>query len=194
MKNAIITILVILVLGLGGFILYDKVLKEDKSIKTEEKEQTQKEENADLAYKNYIKNLKNSRNSLKNNSFRYEVNSDGNPDAYSYIFTIDQNGDLLFNLYESDIYNDYKISSNVLSAFIVNVGQYTYHDLYFIKEDGHLYNFGIDSFIQNGKLNITKVNKNNIVNVVTGSVSYDGITGTMEPIFIDVEGNISYEE
>ena len=32
MKNAIITILVILVLGLGGFILYDKVLKEDKSI------------------------------------------------------------------------------------------------------------------------------------------------------------------
>ena len=65
MKNAIITILVILVLGLGGFILYDKVLKEDKSIKTEEKEQTQKEENitekeeanADLAYQNYIDNL-----------------------------------------------------------------------------------------------------------------------------------------
>ena len=199
-KNILIVFLILIILGLGGFIVYDKVIQEEK-IEEKFKEDIKTEEtiDADLAYKNYIENLKKNRNNTTYNDSEVYPTYDGE----GYKFTIENNGDLILNLWEYDNifaefdlekiekYTDYKIASNVLDAFIITTTQSGMNTLYFIKEDGNLYELMIDELILENKSDIKKSEHKNIVKVVEGLFT-DGNSGTPGPIFIDIEGNRNY--
>ena len=75
MKNVIITILAMLVLGLGGYLVYDKVVVEDKINDDQNIETNNKKNNATIENNNDYKIYSN--NSIKKLNSYYNEISDG---------------------------------------------------------------------------------------------------------------------
>jgi len=189
---AFMIILVFIVLGLLGYIVYDKVILDDNDTNISNVDKGNNVElSADELYANYLKKLKNNLNEVYK-EYDAEVSIDSNSYVWDkgYNFTITKDGRLLMTLLPEEYeekYNNYELSKNVLQMFLVETGNGGYKTLYFIKEDGSLNSFCIEC-ISNDKFEIKKEKYKNIVNVVETlfDLTYSGAYG---PVFIDIKGN-----
>ncbi|MBQ2946570.1 MAG: hypothetical protein IJE04_01795 [Bacilli bacterium] len=196
MKNIVITILAMLVLGLGGFLVYDKIIDKEEETPIE----NGNHENGDSAqglstnsYKNFSKKLKEqfSKYNLNNYSYQYIENGiikDG------YVVYLDSNGSLFVkynNVELNNKYGNYKIADNVLSFYAINVGQDVGNVLYFINADGSVGSADTEyGVVLDNQLLIRKdLGYKNIVSIVNGTFG-DGLSNVHGPIFIDIDGNI----
>lgn len=190
----IIIILSLLVISLGGFIIYDKIStnKSDENTSNSEKVNVQdKKTNND--YKLFANNLKSKFSKYDNNNKNYlYVNNGIVKDGYEVYLNEKQT---LFVKYFNEEFNskygEYKIADNVLSFYVIAIGQGGGNMLYFINEDGTVGSANIEYEIgNNNQIEIKKdLGYKNIVSIVNG-VFGDEISGTHSPIFIDINGNV----
>lgn len=178
-------VLLFLVIGLGGYIVYDKVFATDNEnngiVNNETQDIVKNDISADELYSNYLKKL-------KTNLTKTYTENDGegniSGDLFKYNFTLNKEGILSMSIKE----NTYEVSNKVLEMFLVDTGNGGYKNLYFIKEDGTLNYFCADC-VTDGNFDIKKSEHKNIVNVMNSSF---GVTtsGANSPVFIDIEGNV----
>ena len=211
-KNVIITILVLIILGLGGYITYDKFLeKEDINNKKDvvnnviKNEGNIKNETSDDRYNDYLKNLE---NAINNHFQKVPDISDDELSKLDYkkyysqqsycVSTADSGIEYCISL-DNKILNlklsnneesTVKLSDNVLNYFIVSTGQYGYKNLYYITTTGKLYEVDhemqIDEAVDN--LNKKELNLKNIVNVI--GVNAGLLSSSGDVAFIDIDGNL----
>ena len=220
MKNTNFTILVIIlslgVLGLGGFIVYDKFLKEETVEKIEDNNPIDNIENNDStnnaedeiiinndttnneiikdnSYDLFAKNFKNyiSKYDSYNRSYQY-VKNNTIPDGYEIY--MNENGSLFVKYFNKELntkYGDYKIADNVLSFYVIAYGQGGGNMLFFINEDGTVGSANTEyGIVNDNKITIKKdLGYKNIVCIVSKTVGNE-YTGSYQPIFIDINGNI----
>lgn len=203
---SIIVILSLLVVGLGGFVIYDKVLSNDK-IEDNNIDNNNDNSNNDIKEddnKDYQYNLtkRTELQAVRNGYVEVVVDTDGN--AYlSLIGNLDYEDDeylknnLLklqksFKNYSPKNYishgnkktlNSYKLDiEKVLTVYFVNMGNGGSSYFVFIKENGTLSYLSNDSIIYNGEINLKNINSlDNVVSVVEN-------TYTMTPYAIDLNG------
>lgn len=192
-----IVILSLLVVGLGGFIIYDKVLNNkniEKNQNNNEVVNNQNQENSsNNSYELFSKKLKSQFSKYDDNNLNYmHVNSDIVEDGYEVYLTKNQS---LFVRYFNSRLNaklgEYKIADNVLSFNVVAAGQGGGNTLFFINEDGTVGSadteYGIET---NNQITIKKdIGHKNIISIISGTFG-DEYTGFEGPIFIDINGNI----
>jgi len=188
-KNIVIVLLTICVLGLGGFLVYDKVLKEEK-VETFNNKKTEEKFNVDLAYEKYINNLVKFRNNETGPYGTFYVEGIGDSFSEEYFFEINKNGDLITGKAGLSSFDSNKIDSNVVNMFLIESGQGGDQSLYYLKEDGTLYFFYVPDLLIDNELKIKKTDKMNVVSVYCAGYS-DEYTGSYGPVFVDIEGNIS---
>lgn len=191
MKNVIITILVILVLGLGGYLVYDKIEGRNESVNEENKEQQVVSDNNYQVFANKLKTEFSKYNDNNKNS-QY-VENDIVPAGYEVY--LNSNGSLYVKYNDVTLnnkYGEYKIADNVLSFYVINTGQDIGNNVYFINQDGTVGSADTEYGISNTISVKNDIGYKNIVAVVSGSFNYDQ-TGTRGPIFIDINGNIFSE-
>lgn len=200
-----VVILSLLVVGLGGFIVYDKVLTDNPIENNDNNNKVvnnqDKETNPSNSYELFAKNLKSQFSkydiNYQNNSYvqnNLHVESEVVPEGYEVYLTDNQT--LFVKYFNKDLnakYGEYKIADNVLSFNVVAVGQGGGNMLYFINEDGTVGSadteYGIGT---SNQITIKKdIGYKNIISVISGSYrdEYSG-TGVNGPIFIDINGNI----
>ena len=181
-------ILFIALLGTSGFITYDKVLKDKyftkKDDKKEEKKETSNtttdEKTADELYAEYLENLKDNMKNINVASQNYKDELAG-----MEFFVRLNDGSLTVNLVEDGV-NDQviDISKNVLTYFVLPVGQGSMKMIYYITEDGKIYSSSISESTKSTELSEFK-NIVNVIPVVVGSES-----GSVSTAFVDIEGNL----
>ena len=198
----LIVVLIILVLGLVGYIVYDKVLT-DKSTENINNSDSNSEilnnedEKVDLNnnYEVFAKNLKSqfSKYDSNNQSYLY-VNSDILSDGYNVYLTENQTLFIKYlNKELNDKYGDYKIADNVLSYHVICTGQGGGNMLYFINENGTVGSADIEYGIGEDGITIKKdIGYKNIVSIISGTFG-NGYSGVNGAIFIDINGNIFSE-
>lgn len=197
----LITFLVLLVLGLSAFIVYDKCFKkQDKCIidssSVNPKETTGKSESksSDLAvsYSNFANKMKSERSKFNDSySSGQYVNScvEG-----GYTVSLSSDGKLYVKYHNDNINSKYgnirgnfDVADKVLSFYVVPYGQGGCNGLYFINEDGTVGMADIEYSAMN--MNDISINKNigfkNIVSVISGDFYL-----AAGPIFVDIEGNM----
>lgn len=191
----LLTIFVMLTLGLGGYIVYDKVLSEDE-ILVDKIEDEKKGITADEIYKNYLDNLKENiqeNYGIKDDTYLYN-NINEISDYFNNNYEIELNENLELILNYGDKFRDYKISNDVVDFFNIYVGNGGFKQLYFITSNGELYSADIEiSISDNKKIEINKVNKKNIISVIEGLQGDIEGGGASVPIFIDIEGNMYFQ-
>lgn len=185
----LITVLVMLVLGLSGFIVYDKVIKQESNSNNtsnivENNEQTDIIEdrnayNTDDIYRKYLETLKNKVGNLEKN--KLAVSGTTLLKDISFRFNIDSTFKLSF---QSDKEN-YKVSDSVLDMFLVEEGNGGYQYLYFITDDGKVHDVCVDCILFENDKTIHNYALKNIVKVSTIE-----LTGAFSPIFTDIDGNL----
>lgn len=194
----IIIVLSLLVLGLGGFIIYDKVLT-DKAIENNTNNEAAKSHdkqtsaNTNNSYELFANNLKSQFSKYDDNNQNYlYVNSDIVKGGYEVYLNERQT---LFVKYLNEElnakYGEYKIADNVLSFYVIAAGQGGGNMLYFINEDGTVGSVNTEYEIGNDNQIIIKkdLGYKNIVSIINGA--FDKKTsGANGPIFIDINGNI----
>ena len=203
---SIIVILSLLVVGLGGFVIYDKVLSnnkiEDNNIDNNNDNSNndiKEEDNKDYQY-NLAKRTE--LQAARNGYVEVVVDTEGN--AYlSLIGNLDYEDDEhlknnLLKLQKSFKYhspknyisrgnektlNSYKLDiEKVLTVYFVNMGNGGSSYFVFIKENGTLSYLSNDSIIYNGEINLKNINSlDNVVSVVEN-------TYNMTPYAIDLNG------
>lgn len=148
------------------------------------------EENKDTIYSNFANKMISERGSKfgQYSSSYVDVNSEI---VGKYSVSLLNNGSLM--IHYSNESESRMISNNVLSFYLINTGQNTGKTLFFIKEDGTVskasieYGYSADSDI---KIDDNVNNLKNIVSIIPGSFSEDGVTGVRGPIFIDIYGKM----
>lgn len=202
-NNILLIVLVILVFGLGGFIVYDKILKDDKSNNNDNYECKDKEDNQnvletnnsfELFKNNLIKERNEKYDSTNNRYLRNLTILDKNNDTY--YFSLSKDGVLELTAYEeSKLIKTKTISDKVLLFYITDVANAGFHNVYFIKEDGTVSSWCIDSFV---KFDQEKIENNignfkNIISIIPGSIEEtDTIAPGEAPAFVDINGNIFF--
>lgn len=211
-KNVIITILVLIILGLGSYITYDKFLEKDNTNNEKDiinnnskNEENIKNETSDDRYNEYLKNLENVTNkhfqkvpdvsdeelanldSKKYYSQQSYRSSTANNEI-EYCISLD-NKILSLQLSNNDE-STIKLSDNVLNYFIVNVGQAGYKNLYYITTAGKVYEVNYEMQIDEGVDNLSKkeLNLKNIVNVI--GIDAGLLSSSGDVAFIDIDGNL----
>lgn len=215
-KNIIIVVLVLMVLGFGGYITYDKVLKEKYFDKKEDviednKEESvvEKVESSDERYAKYLKKLENSFDKhfkpLPNVSddelskldedeyYSYEQFCGATPeyteDDNNYCINL-ENKELKIQL-KDDYDNPIKIDDSVLNYFVVYYANAGYRMIYYITTEGKIYMVLHENIIDQGLKSFKKEEikgLKNIVNVIPAKGSI--FSGSMEAIFVDIDGNM----
>lgn len=187
----LIIILIICVLGLGGYIVYDKML-DNSNINNEKINQTEKKQNNN--YELYASNLKqNISEKYDSNNLNYQyVLSEIIKDGYEVYLT--KENELYIKYYNKELfekYGQYKISNKVLNFYIVSTGQAGGNTLYFINMDGTVGSADIEYNIENNSQIIIKkdLGYKNIVSIINGMFG-DENSGVKGPIFIDINGNL----
>ncbi len=185
-----IIILSLLVVGLGGFIVYDNYFR-DKDVANNNTKGT-----TNNSYKTFAKNLKSQFSKYDSNNKNYQyINNHFVEDGYEVY--LNKNGNLYVRYFNENLnskYGTYKIAEDVLSFYAINVGQDVGNMIFFINEDGTVGSadteFGIDT---DNKITITRdLGHENIVSI-TNDTFGDGNTGVYRHIFIDINGNIFSE-
>lgn len=199
-KNIVIAILLILVLGLAGYLGYDKFLSE-KTVKSasdntnSEIAGTTEADNTENDYQIFAKNLKSQLSRYdENNLNRQFVNNDNV--RYPYTVYLNENGSLFVKYSNSELnakYGDYKITDNALSFYVIEIGNGGMSLLYFINGDGTIGSADVEFASDSNQITVKKdLGYKNIVSIVSGSFG-DGYSGAQGPIFIDINGNIFSE-
>lgn len=208
----LITFLVLLVLGVSAFIVYDKCFKkqdkciidsssvnskettgksESKSSGSDEKDKNKSSDPA-VSYSNFANKMKSERSKFNDSySSGQYVNScvEG-----GYTVSLSSDGKLYVKYHNDNINSKYgnirgnfDVADKVLSFYVIPYGQGGCNGLYFINEDGTVGMADIEYSAMN--MNDISINKNigfkNIVSVISGDFYLaDG------PIFVDIEGNM----
>ena len=195
-SNVLVIVLVVLVLALGGFVVYDKLLK--KSDCTKEK---------DNKIVNLFQNMATNRKTMAeyDNGIEIIVDKDGN--AYYASSEVKKavgtKGEYKIDGYNggvdpetnnvSDTLEGYKLSiTNVVAFYYHPVGNGGWKEYVFIKEDGTIAKLTYDSFEENDKeiVQIEKFEENvsGYKNII-GIISNDSFDGHSYKLF-DINGNI----
>lgn len=186
----LVVILSLFIIGLGGFIVYDKILNNE--VVNNQEEKTKSNNNYEL----FAQNLKDQFSKYDNNNKNYlYVNSSIIKDGYEIY--LNKNQTLYVKYYNKELdakYGEYKIADNVLSFNVVPSDQGPGNMLYFINENGTVGSadteYGINT---NNQITIKKdIGYKNIVSIISGTFG-DGLSNVNGPIFIDINGNIFSE-
>lgn len=193
----IIVILLLAVIGLGGYIVYDKVLKNssngtvnndnktsDNLKDNDQNGQTMKNNN----YQLFASNLKNefSKYDEKNRPYLNVTSTIGNG---NFIIYLTENRELYIKYYNKDKNAEHKIADNVLSFNAVTVGKGGGKMLYFINEDGTVGSADIEFGLEK-EITVKKdLGYKNIVSIV-GGIFGDEENVINDVVFIDIDGNI----
>ena len=211
-KNGVITILVLIILGLGGYITYDKFLgKEDINNKKDvvnnviKNEGNIKNETSDDRYNDYLKNLENAINNhfqkvpdisddelskLDYKKYYSQQSYCGSTADSGIEYCISLDNKILNLKLSNNEESTVKLSDNVLNYFIVSIGQYGYKNLYYITTTGKIYEVNHEMQIDEGVDNLSKkeLNLKNIVNVI--GVNAGLLSSSGDVAFIDIDGNL----
>ena len=206
----LLAILMILVLGLGSFIVYDKVLKEDKTTNNENSNsENSNNENTNVSetsnpFELFRNNLIQERNEKfdesKDRSLSYSLNENTAMCNYFYELSLNKDGDLIVNFSQSDLIDRYGnsvvLAHNVLLFNSVNVGNGGMKVLYFVKEDGTVSSINLEQQLEvKGDFNVTDNvgNFKDIINIIPSSIDLNNAEisdSTVQPFFIDINGKI----
>ena len=206
----LVAILMILVLGLGSFIVYDKVLKEDKTTNNENSNsENSNNENTNVSetsnpFELFRNNLIQERNEKfdesKDRSLSYSLNEKTAMGNYFYELSLNKDGDLIVNFSQSDLIDRYGnsvvLAHNVLLFNSVNVGNGGMKVLYFVKEDGTVSSINLEQQLEvKGDFNVTDNvgNFKDIINIISSSIDLNNAEisdSTVQPFFIDINGKI----
>ncbi len=216
-KNIVIGVLAIVIIIMGGSLLYlnsnkDKIgcdskcpeAKKEEQIDTtneNQKEKTPKEANTARVegikndYQIFSKNLKSQLSKYDDNNLnRQFVNNDNV--RYPYTVYLNENGSLFVKYSNDELnnkYGDYKITDNALSFYVIETGNGGMSLLYFINVDGTIGSADVEFISDSNQITVKKdLGYKNIVSIVSGSFG-DGYSGAQGPIFIDINGNIFSE-
>ena len=211
-KNVVITILVLIILGLGCYITYDKFLeKEDINNKKDvvnnviKNEGNIKNETSDDRYNDYLKNLENAINNhfqkvpdisddelskLDYKKYYSQQSYCGSTADSGIEYCISLDNKILNLKLSNNEESTVKLSDNVLNYFIVSIGQYGYKNLYYITTTGKIYEVNHEMQIDEGVDNLSKkeLNLKNIVNVI--GIDAGLLSSSGDVAFIDIDGNL----
>lgn len=176
-KDIIIVVLVLMVLGLGVYITYDKVFKEKyfdkKEDVIEKNKEESKTESSDERYAKYLKNLENS----------FDKHFKPLPNV---------SDDELSKLDEDEYYS-YEQFCGATPEYTEddNYANAGYRMIYYITTEGKIYMVLHENIIDQGLKSFKKEEikgLKNIVNVIPAKGSI--FSGSMEAIFVDIDGNM----
>ena len=193
----LVIILIICVLGLTGYILYDKNNKSDNISLGNENKTTAEQKKENNNYKSFSSNLKSEiSKKYDSNNLNYQtISNEVVKDGYEVFLTKENTLYVKYNNVELlSKYGKYKIADNVLNFYIISTGQGGGNTLYFINEDGTVGSADTEYSIENeNQIKIKNdIGYKNIVSIVNGTFG-DGYSGVNGPIFIDIDGNIFSE-
>lgn len=222
--NGLVIFLVLVILVMGGFITYDKVLKDKYFSNNNEKNKTAKENtkttteeesnvqssnsisNADELYQKYLNNLKENVDKTYNNmpATEDEYEFSKNHDEYNYggissqviedsiegtKSTIDlSDGKLSIEIMSDGENKTFNVDNNVLQFFVTEIGNGGFHCVYYIKENGKIYESQVEALLSRSEKPIEIKNLKNIVGIISSGFGF--LSGWQEAIFIDIEGNL----
>lgn len=196
-KNIFIIFLSLLVIGLAGFVGYDKFLKPTSKCICKTTKKESKEKTADERYKEYVNNL------AKSIEENYSESGDGkalkiNEDYYTsgitnetYRIYVTGKKELYLNYINSEDPSK-KLADNVVKYYNVYVGNGGYRMIYYITTEGKLYSIDVESIGTELK-EPKELDKKNIVEVREGLSTDENGIGARTPIFIDIDGNLYIE-
>ena len=155
---------------------------------------------ADERYKEYIANL--AKNVKEKSSFEantiegqfsgytndvYNNNYYNNGDETDYYnISITKDLELIIN-YGDSTFKEYKIADNVVTYSRIHTGNGGMTSLYYITTDGKVHSVNIEASIYGGKaVSIADLDKKNIIEIKQGS------TSAGFPVFIDIDGNVTF--
>lgn len=211
-KNVLITILVLIILGLGSHITYDKFLEKDNTYNEKDiinnnskNEENVKNETSDDRYNEYLKNLENAINNhfqkvpdvsddelakLDYEKYYSQQSYCGNTADGGIKYCISLENKILNLKLSNNEESTVKLSDNVLNYFIVSIGQYGYKNLYYITTTGKIYEVDHEMQIDEGVDNLNKkeLNLKNIVNVI--GIDAGLLSSSGDVAFIDIDGNL----
>lgn len=211
-KNVLITILVLIILGLGSHITYDKFLEKDNTYNEKDiinnnskNEENIKNETSDDRYNEYLKNLENAINNhfqkvpdvsddelakLDYEKYYSQQSYCGNTADGGIKYCISLENKILNLKLSNNEESTVKLSDNVLNYFIVSIGQYGYKNLYYITTTGKIYEVDHEMQIDEGVDNLNKkeLNLKNIVNVI--GIDAGLLSSSGDVAFIDIDGNL----
>lgn len=211
-KNVLITILVLIILGLGSYITYDKFLEKDNTNNEKDiinnnsnNEENIKNETSDDRYNEYLKNLENAINNhfqkvpdvsddelakLDYEKYYSQQSYCGNTADGGIKYCISLDNKILNLKLSNNEESTVKLSDNVLNYFIVSIGQYGYKNLYYITTTGKIYEVDHEMQIDEGVDNLNKkeLNLKNIVNVI--GIDAGLLSSSEDVAFIDIDGNL----
>ncbi len=211
-KNVLITILVLIILGLGSHITYDKFLEKDNTNNEKDiinnnskNEENIKNETSDDRYNEYLKNLENAINNhfqkvpdvsddelakLDYEKYYSQQSYCGNTADGGIKYCISLENKILNLKLSNNEESTVKLSDNVLNYFIVSIGQYGYKNLYYITTTGKIYEVDHEMQIDEGVDNLNKkeLNLKNIVNVI--GIDAGLLSSSGDVAFIDIDGNL----
>ena len=199
-NSILLIILVILVVGLGGFIVYDKVLKNDKTNTNSncQNQNISEKSNSFELFKNNLIKERNKKYDPTNDVYLFNSSSLDKMNVH-YSLSLSKEGVLTFDSF--DINNKTKtIADKVLLFNVASIGNGGQNLVYFIKEDGTVSAWCVDCYLINHE--DTEVENNignfkNIISIIPGGISYgdsnrpDSPTSDVgTPAFVDINGNI----
>lgn len=153
-------------------------------------------ENTENSYKIFADKLKNEIANFDETHYSYKhVDSVCVSDGYSVKLT--KEGSLLLTYYNfskklSIPIEDYKVADNVLSFYVINTGQDSCHILYYISEDGTVSQVNTENNVTKQEDITVTNNIDNLKNIVTitEGIENANTSGSVGPIFIDINGNM----
>ena len=199
-KAPIITIILLFFISLGliGYIAYDKTIgsaeKENHTLGKPPVVST-----VNNLFSTYSTNMQDAIAKYKDDltgEFSYNeqnVSSACVSDGYSAY--IKSNGDLYVKFYNSALitkYGDNKLSSGVLSFYVLPSGQGGCNSVYFIKNNGTVSIADVEYAVNQDKDITVSDNIGNYTDIVSiiGGIAGDSQSGAAHPFYVDVNGNI----
>ena len=202
-KNWLVIVLIVIVLGLVGFLVYDKFIADNNCPKVEEKECPKQEEckkeecncnttlptnNSFAIYRdNLIKQIKESGLPIyKSVPFEY----------YDAHYRLLLNNKMELSLVKDPARDDATakdinvlIKKDVIDCGVGISGSAAIPYIFFINSDGSLEMFDTYEYLENGTVKLNKFKKaTNIVSINQGSLDSTGLS--QEPFFIDINGKV----
>ena len=200
-----IVVLVVLLLGLFGYVCYDKFYLDKKDDASKVDNKTNENVNTTDNFKVFAKKLKANRvkqmqeDSKNNISTNADVYTSANSDIGYYSILLTDDGTLSVSYDNKNLKKyDTTIDSNVLFYELVNFGNGGYKTLLYVKEDGRLYSASVeyDVYSENKKaVGSLYGDYKDIVLIrqVSRLDKTDGVTtGFKDLELVDINGNTYY--
>jgi len=179
----ILTIFVSFILGIGvckSFLL-DEINNNNPDIPSD----TNVEKDEPTTYEEYLANFE---NMLYESGIKYEYPKDaasmGVISNLQYVLSLNKDKDLKLN--------DVVIASNVLTMYVLPIGNLGYQKLYFIDADGNLFKVNHEEYlnIEDTKLKVEELDYHDII--LGASISYDfnNQGKSWYAVFTDINSNI----